>query len=95
MKTQAPGDSSDTREAERTEKSVGPSMGARGRVLGPCCRLHLAGLHFWERAALLPAAQGWALPEGPTPVGSVGRRKTWLTAIPEEVVSSSWIRAGG
>jgi len=85
MKTQAPWDSSDAREVEKTEQVVSP---------GPC-RLRSAGFHLWQKAALLRAAQGWALPEDPRPVGSVGRRKRWLMAIPEEVVSSSQVGAGG
>lgn len=95
MKTQAPWDSSDAREVEKTEQLVGPGMWGSDGVSGPCCRFRLAGFHFWQKAALLLAAQGWALPEDPMPVGSVGRRERWLMAVPEEVVSSSQIRARG
>lgn len=41
------------------------------------------------KGCILPAAQGWALPEAPWPLGGSGRRKRWLKAIPDEVVSSS------
>lgn len=79
----------------KTEQLVGPGTRARDRVSAPCRRLRSAGLCFWQKAARPPAAQGWALPEDPTPVESAGRRKMRLAAVSEEVVSGSQIGAGG
>ena len=93
MKTQAPGVSGDAREVEKTEQLLGPGTRVSGCVSGPCRRLHPAGFHFRQKAALLLAAWSWALPEDPTPVGSVGGRKRWPTAVSEDVLRQLLDRA--